>query len=353
MNLNPNSEIFNGRHLTDGPSLVGEVPAEALQRAQLLQPTNIDERITNQVLELLDAGVPPWTNPVVKGGLMMPNNPITGHQYGGTNTVLLWLTSKMRGYRSHGWVTKKWLFDQKKEEIRLKRLDGADPGRTGQRPCWVIYAGKREVTGMDEQGNEVKEKRPIYRYYDVFNLDQVEGPLADELRRKQAPERPPVRTIEEIKAQWMEPIHRYVQKLGVNVDHGYDYACYSVTRDMVCMPNPSDFQGGTDVERACLYYETLLHEIVHWSGAAHRLARVQKPHPDPAYAFEELVAELGAAFFGAKFNLPGIIRHASYIKFWRDVLLADKTAIRRAATQAMAAVNYCDGLVDDSVENAA
>jgi antirestriction protein ArdC len=52
------------------------------------------------------------------------------------------------------------------------------------------------------------------------------------------------------------------------------------------------------------WYATLLHELVHWSGAEHRLARTfGKRFGDEAYAMEELVAELGAAFLCADLGL--------------------------------------------------
>ena len=44
-------------------------------------------------------------------------------------------------------------------------------------------------------------------------------------------------------------------------------------------------------------YATLVHELTHWTGAKHRLDReFGKRFGDQAYAAEELVAEIGAAF---------------------------------------------------------
>jgi antirestriction protein ArdC len=59
---------------------------------------------------------------------------------------------------------------------------------------------------------------------------------------------------------------------------------------------------------------------------------------DEAYSFEELVAELGAAFVCGDLGIPTRLRedHASYIAHWLGVLKADKRAIFTAASKAVA-----------------
>ncbi|MGH6892556.1 MAG: zincin-like metallopeptidase domain-containing protein, partial [Dongiaceae bacterium] len=64
------------------------------------------------------------------------------------------------------------------------------------------------------------------------------------------------------------------------------------------------------------YYATLVHELTHWSGANHRLARdMGKRFGDHAYAAEELVAEIGAAFLCAELSITQETRadHAQYL----------------------------------------
>jgi antirestriction protein ArdC len=55
-----------------------------------------------------------------------------------------------------------------------------------------------------------------------------------------------------------------------------------------------------------------------------------------AYAFEELIAELGSAFLNAElgFAAATIPSHAGYIESWMKVLKNDKKAIFTAASQA-------------------
>ena len=65
-----------------------------------------------------------------------------------------------------------------------------------------------------------------------------------------------------------------------------------------------------------------------------------------AYAFEELVAEIGAAFLCAALGISNEPRpdHAQYIQSWLKVLKGDSKAIFTAASAASKAVAYLDGL---------
>jgi antirestriction protein ArdC len=63
---------------------------------------------------------------------------------------------------------------------------------------------------------------------------------------------------------------------------------------------------------------------------------------DKAYAFEELVAELGAAFMCAAFSVTNEPRpdHAKYVASWLEVLNRDSRAIFTAANRAQEAIQY-------------
>ena len=66
---------------------------------------------------------------------------------------------------------------------------------------------------------------------------------------------------------------------------------------------------------------------------------------DKAYAFEELVAELGSAFLSADLDLTPEPRddHAAYIGHWLDVMKGDRRAIFTAASQAQRAADFLNG----------
>ena len=92
------------------------------------------------------------------------------------------------------------------------------------------------------------------------------------------------------------------------------------------------------------YYTTALHELCHWTGHPSRLNRVQRQGRDiEAYACEELVAEIGAAFLCAHVALPARLEHASYIDGWLDALRGDKRLIFVAAGAAQKAADFVLG----------
>ena len=90
------------------------------------------------------------------------------------------------------------------------------------------------------------------------------------------------------------------------------------------------------------YYSTAYHEIVHWTGHPVRLQRqFGKRFGDQDYAFEELVAEIGAAFLGASTGIPfEEMRHPGYIDSWLRILKQDNRAIFTAAAKAQTAADF-------------
>lgn len=136
---------------------------------------------------------------------------------------------------------------------------------------------------------------------------------------------------------------------GADIRHGGSQAFYSPKGDFVQVP---PFAAYAEPER---YYSTLTHELTHWSGAKARLDRTfGKRFGDQAYAFEELVAEMGAAFSCARLGIENETRedHASYIASWLKVLRADKRAIFTAASKAQAACDYLFDLAGKAPETA-
>jgi antirestriction protein ArdC len=103
------------------------------------------------------------------------------------------------------------------------------------------------------------------------------------------------------------------------------------------MPPFADFRTGEG------YYATLAHEAAHWTGHPSRLARdLAGRFGSGAYAAEELVAELGAAFVLAALGLAAEPRedHARYVANWLELLRGDRRAIFTAAGKAQAAADW-------------
>jgi antirestriction protein ArdC len=123
----------------------------------------------------------------------------------------------------------------------------------------------------------------------------------------------------------------------VSVSWGGGRAFYDRRADTVQMPDRAAF-----FEDAGLA-TVLLHEAAHWTGHPTRLAReFGQRFGDQAYAFEELVAELAAAFLCADFGVSNEPRldHAQYVASWLDVLGKDQRAIFNAAKLATEAAHF-------------
>jgi antirestriction protein ArdC len=118
--------------------------------------------------------------------------------------------------------------------------------------------------------------------------------------------------------------------------------------DAIQLPYQSSFNS------AAHYYATALHELTHWTGAKHRLNRdFSGRFGNPAYAFEELVAEIGAAYLCADHGIQGELRHAGYIGHWLKACRDDNTAIFKAAALAQKAADYIKNAAAGEIQQAA
>ena len=70
------------------------------------------------------------------------------------------------------------------------------------------------------------------------------------------------------------------------------------------------------------------------------------------YAFEELVAEMNAAFCCASLGIVPTVRHADYIGSWLEVLREDNRAIVRAARRRARPRTILLGFVSDTASQA-
>jgi antirestriction protein ArdC len=131
----------------------------------------------------------------------------------------------------------------------------------------------------------------------------------------------------------------FFEGLGAEIRHGGNRAYYQPKDDYIQLPQFEAFRD------AVAYYATLAHESTHLTGHSSRLDRdLSGRFGDDAYAAEELIAELGAAFLCARLGLANEPRldHAAYLSSWLRVLRTDERAIFTAASQAQAAVDWME-----------
>jgi antirestriction protein ArdC len=134
---------------------------------------------------------------------------------------------------------------------------------------------------------------------------------------------------------------------GADFRIGGAEAFYSPAFDFVAVPPQPAFPHQID------YYRTATHELGHWTGNAKRLGRDQtSAFGSAAYAREELVAELSAAFVCATLGIEPSVRHADYLASWLAVLRADNRAIFKAASLAARSADYLLGFLAEPAADA-
>jgi antirestriction protein ArdC len=148
----------------------------------------------------------------------------------------------------------------------------------------------------------------------------------------------------------IQAAEHFFAALGADIRHGGDAAFYRPDGDFIQLPRFEAFREGAG------YYSTLAHESTHWSGAESRLNRdIKNRFGSSAYAAEELIAELGAAFLCSALKLSNEPRtdHAAYIANWLELLRRDKRAIFAAASKAQQAVDWMQSRQNESAESSA
>jgi antirestriction protein ArdC len=156
----------------------------------------------------------------------------------------------------------------------------------------------------------------------------------------------------------IEQAEAFVAATGASIHHGGHgggRAYYRPSTDSIHLPPRDAFIGTKTSTPAESYFSTLCHELCHWTSPESRCHRqLGKRFGDRAYAMEELIAELGAAFLCADLQITGEPRadHAQYLASWLAVLKADKKAIFTAASKASEAAAFLAALQPLSTRNA-
>ena len=303
----------------------------ARARAGQDRATLYDE-ITDKIIAELEAGRVPWVQPwgtaAAKAPLAMPKNASTARQYSGINVLILWGAVIERGFAGQSWLT----FRQ--------ALSLGGHVRKGERGTTVVYADQfvpsDEKRRAAETGEEV-QAIPFLKRFTVFNTDQCEA-LPEGIATAAPP--PPQGLIE-------PTVDALIKATGITFHIGGDRAFYAPAEDFVQVPPPQAYFEPIN------WHRTALHELGHATGHPSRLNRDQSgSYGTKKYAFEELVAELSAAFSCASLGIVPTVRHADYVGAWLDVLREDSRAIVRAASQASKAADYLLGLIPESVASA-
>ena len=277
------------------------------------------DEITDKIIAELEAGRVPWVQPwgttAAKAPLGLPKNGATGRLYSGINVLILWGAVIERSFPAQSWLT----FRQ--------ALGLGGNVRKGEHGTTVVYADRfipeDERKRAAETGGE-PQAIPFLKRFTVFNVAQCEG-LPEEIAVAEPPQ-----------PGLIEPkVEALIKAMGIDFRIGGSRAFYVPSEDYVQVPPPQAYFEPIN------WHRTALHELGHASGHSSRLNRdLSGSFGSKKYAFEELVAEMNAAFCGASLGIMPTVRHADYIGSWLDVLREDNRAIVRAASQASKAADY-------------
>lgn len=294
--------------------------------------SQIDD-IAATILEQMKQSKEPWEMSWSKG-LPVAINAYTGKQYGGNNMLILWNECIKKNYKENKWAT---FYQWRKKKLKIKR------GEKGTLICFAIPVNS---TNRDaEQLNLFDTLNPgdynksntgfKFRFRYVFNVHQVIGgynPGPDLFT--------PQYTAGEL-------VRQLITKSKAEIFEQGDKAYYSVTNDYIVMPNKNRFIDTKNATAEENYYATLLHELIHWTGHNTRCKRdLINKLASPAYAFEELIAELGSAILHAQLSQRKTppLDHANYLNSWIKVLENDFSFFTEALELARTAIFYLNKL---------
>jgi len=277
------------------------------------------QQVTDSIISMLEEGVAPWQKQWQ--GLELPTNPTTDKAYRGGNAVHLMAATLQRGYDDPRWMTYK------------QAANNGWQVRKGEKGSQIEFWEIRDAFQKEKpdpapgESEDRPERQFIHRIYTVFNAKQIDG-----IPTYAPKERTPFEAV--------EAGERILNNSGATLRHDQADRCfYNRSTDSIHLTQKEAFKDQAG------YYGTALHELSHWSGHPSRLNRATLNESyrfgDPAYAREELRAELASMFIAAETGIPhDPANHAAYVGSWLDALRKDKNEIFRAAHDASAAADF-------------
>jgi len=239
---------------------------------------------------------------------LMPHNRVTGRDYRGVNTLLLWAEQIRRHY-----IAPEWAGYEQWQSI-------GGQVRRGERATWIV---RWDVRPGENEGDKDRVTRVMLK---VFNAAQIDG----------------IETLGGASSvpstSWFAGFEEFRQAIPYR--WGIGEPCYLPVSDVVQTPPREWFD---TVEQ---WADTLCHELGHWTGHETRLNRLHKRASDnfrESYAFEELIAEISASLTTSWAQIPGqVIRddHTRYIKGWLKALKDDPSHLLAAAQAAQRATDH-------------
>lgn len=280
----------------------------------------IQEEITNKIIESLKAGTIPWWKPwSTSPNCGAPTNVVSNNPYRGINPLLLELHRQEYDYSCKWYATyKQW------QDLGAKVLHRPDHVKPGEWGAGIIYYSPIKKTKEDPNtGEEIEVEFAMLKQYSVFNAEQVE--LPDHLHYLIDIE-PEAKNDEFVD---YEPAEIAIEATGADIRFGGNKCYYSPSTDHIQMVQKHRFEHEKE------YYSTVLHELAHWSES--RCGWTGN------YAEGELRAEIAAAFMCSELKIPqsdDLSNTQAYLASWLKSLENDPRFIFKASTAASKAADY-------------
>lgn len=282
-------------------------------------PNQVYNYVNERIIKLLEDGTIPWKKPWLSHNT--PKNLITKRAYRGIN---IWLLAANK-YSSPYYAT--W--------NQVMKAGGKIKKDEAKNYHFITFWKVDKHTEKNKAGEDVEKTHLILRYFNVYNLEQME--FSPEKLAKLVPaetklEFNPIEKCEEIVSGY---------KTCPEIKFGGDRAYYNPLFDRIQMPNKDTFES---VEK---FYATEFHEMAHSTGAEKRLARFKQTDTglfgSENYSKEELVAEMTSSYLCAEAGIENLTleNSAAYIKGWlENIKKGDNTFIVSAASKSQAASDY-------------
>lgn len=275
--------------------------------------TSPEAKLVSDLIALMEQGTAPWRREW-QGQQGVHRNLLSGHEYRGSNPLLLEFGSLLKGHtlalwlggaqaKANGWFPRKGCSAVRIVRPQLNQREQVDGDGAVLRSaegepltsCWVSYKVVPVFNAADLIGTSEEAEAALQRRI-AAALEQAGPPRTAAARLEQA--------------------ERVLEAWSVPTVFGGAVACYSPAADRIAMPPHQAFHSRE------AYASTWAHEQVHSTGHGSRLDRPQGgAMGSAAYAREELVAELGAVIVCQRLQIGSDFQnHAAYLAHWAELL---------------------------------
>ena len=286
------------------------------------------KHVANELVKEMEKSGTNFIMPYVEDGMPIKLSSIGSKDpyYRGGNVWWLLLKKKVEKYKSNVWGTAN----------KIKSLGGEILDDQYATQIYFYKPYQYETTAKRNSANHKKGDKKVanavYMTFKwVYNMDQTT--LAKKYLKLGDGAKSNV------------DVEKYVANTGAIIEDDHDHCFYSPTKDMIGMVNKKFFNKTGSSNATENYYSTLLHELTHWTAHKDRCNRdLSGRFGDSSYAFEELIAEFGAALQCCLLGITNKPKKesAQYLKSWISKIKDDPQAIFKAMSLADKAVAFIE-----------